>query len=595
MSSIDDPTLRRHILEFLRASYGDVMHYVEPEELSGAIGVDDHKLDIALRYLSEENMITGLSDISITTKGIRYLERLENEDKAKNSTLNQNKDSEIVSRLNFFKEEYIRLKNTESDEEEHQVSNNFSLLMRKISLSEADRISLENNVTYLHNLVFHLLANRINYPDIEETSKSRSAINDAYDKVINAIDFTIRNPHPLRYRKIEPKQKSTFFTNLLKLEAQNRQKISKLIKSEKPLELPLLKEDFPDGLRVFISHKFINGDQKLAVTLQQLLLNNQINGYLAERKREYELPISEKIQNEILRSDYLVAILTKESVKSASVNQEIGYALGVKVPVIVMAEKDLLTGVLTHGREPEEFTYEKFEQPCKNILEYIKKNGKRKKISDDDKKLLIDNVYRPCFNQMMNEYNMRDFIIHIPTNKWRDLEPYWRLQTESDMVEIFEEYEKQIAVWHRMWVDFENKFQSTRDHLGEVIRPIFAKFNLLDQQGYIQFGKSTHTPKDWLQNCHNVIFDVNIKSGEELYNILRNYLRTRWGVEYAESLDDWNKKIPEIYSELVNTIPELVQELDTKYSYQQRDEQRQILKKTIELLTDALKEKLRSR
>lgn len=593
MSNIDDPTLRRNILEFLRVSYGDVMHDVEREELSGSIGIDDHKLDIALRYLSEENMITGLSNISITTKGIRYLERLENEDRTKNPTLNQNKDPEIVSRLNFFKEEYVRLKDTKSDEEEHQVSNNFSLLMRKITLSEADRISLENNVTYLHNLVFDLLIAKIDYPDIEEVSKSRNVINDAYDKVINAIDFTIRNPHTLRYRKIEPKQKSTFFTNLLKLEAQNRQKISKLMKPDKPLELPLLKEDFPDGLRVFISHKFINGDQKLASILQQLLLNNRINGYLAERKREYELPISEKIQNEILRSDYLVAILTKESVRSASVNQEIGYALGVKVPVIVMAEKDLLTGVLTHGREPEEFTREKFAQPCKNILEYIQKNGKRRKISEGERKDLIDNVYRICYDQMMGVYQSRNFITFVPQDPWERILPSWKLKTENDIRKLFVNYSNELATWRMMWVHFGNKFQTNRDKLGNVLIPAFAECGLLDKNGNVNYYNYSQPPKEWLHNVQYVIFNDKIQNPNELYKILKDETKRQYGQEYSEHIDNWKHNNPQIFTEILKLIPDLISGLDSKYSYQEIDMQRQILRKSIEDLTLGLEEKLK--
>jgi len=145
------------------------------------------------------------------------------------------------------------------------------------------------------------------------------------------------------------------------------------------LEIP--QDTFQGIMKVFISHKFVTEDQKLALTLRKVLRGKNIEGYLAESKREYELLIGEKIRKEIENSDYVVGIITKESEKSASVNQELGYALGREIPIIMMVEKDVSHGVLTHGRETEEFTREQFEKHSINVVEYILEKGPRKKFA----------------------------------------------------------------------------------------------------------------------------------------------------------------------------------------------------------------------
>lgn len=148
-------------------------------------------------------------------------------------------------------------------------------------------------------------------------------------------------------------------------------------------------------MKVFISHTFADDDQELSQILQKTLAEKDIAGYLAEKKQEYDLLIRDKIRDEIEKSDYIVGVVTNKARESASVNQELGYALRAGVRMIIMLEKEAKNGVLTHGMEVEEFTREKFQESCKKILDYIVTKGPRKKTSDEEKKWLIDNVYRP--------------------------------------------------------------------------------------------------------------------------------------------------------------------------------------------------------
>jgi len=41
-------------------------------------------------------------------------------------------------------------------------------------------------------------------------------------------------------------------------------------------------------MNIFISHKFVKADQELAMHLENLLKENNLYGYIAERKKEYD-------------------------------------------------------------------------------------------------------------------------------------------------------------------------------------------------------------------------------------------------------------------------------------------------------------------
>jgi len=93
-------------------------------------------------------------------------------------------------------------------------------------------------------------------------------------------------------------------------------------------------------LQVFISHK-IEGDAEFGIQLQKSLAKEDIFGYIAELKQEYDILISEKIKGEIYKSKYLITIITEHSLNSASVHEEIGYAIGKDIPVLLMIEESV--------------------------------------------------------------------------------------------------------------------------------------------------------------------------------------------------------------------------------------------------------------
>ena len=125
-------------------------------------------------------------------------------------------------------------------------------------------------------------------------------------------------------------------------------------------------------MKVFISHAFGGDDEPLAGTLKKDLAATGITGYLAEKTQRYDLLISDKIRQEIDESDWLVAIITKRSHASASVHEEIGYALGRGVRVALMVEEGIeKNGVLVHGREHEVFSVPKFGEHSRKMARFI--------------------------------------------------------------------------------------------------------------------------------------------------------------------------------------------------------------------------------
>ena len=126
-------------------------------------------------------------------------------------------------------------------------------------------------------------------------------------------------------------------------------------------------------MRVFISHAFGGGDEDLAGTLKKDLAAAGLDGYMAEKEQRYDLFIGDKIRQEIGESDWLVAIITKRGHASASVHEEIGYALGRGTKVALMVEKGVdRGGVLVYGREPEVFVTHKFGAHSKKMAEFIR-------------------------------------------------------------------------------------------------------------------------------------------------------------------------------------------------------------------------------
>lgn len=124
-------------------------------------------------------------------------------------------------------------------------------------------------------------------------------------------------------------------------------------------------------MKIFISHPI--KDEKLALELKSVLEeSDEIEvAHIAQKEKDFEIEISEKIIKQINTSDYLVALITSNSKTSASVNQELGYSQGVKCPKIPLIEESAKKGCLIYGKDTVDFTRTNFSEKCKEVLEYI--------------------------------------------------------------------------------------------------------------------------------------------------------------------------------------------------------------------------------
>lgn len=124
---------------------------------------------------------------------------------------------------------------------------------------------------------------------------------------------------------------------------------------------------------VFVSHSFKMMDTKLSFRLQSKLNEKNLTAYLAEKEKRYGYILSNKIREAIQHSKCIVVILTKNSIISASVNQELGYAMGINKPIIPLVKNDVkdMVGVLVQDLEGEIFTNKNFDNMCSIIADNI--------------------------------------------------------------------------------------------------------------------------------------------------------------------------------------------------------------------------------
>ncbi len=146
-----------------------------------------------------------------------------------------------------------------------------------------------------------------------------------------------------------------------------------------------------NSVTVFVSHSFKDEDPELANKLKTYLEKYGLNGYLAEKEKQYGFIISEKIRIAIRDSICVVALLTKNSIISASVNQELGYAMGIGMNIIPLVSEDVKdnVGVLLKDVEGEEFNENNFESKCdiisKHISEQLQRFRSRNSVNDEEK------------------------------------------------------------------------------------------------------------------------------------------------------------------------------------------------------------------
>jgi len=227
------------------------------------------------------------------------------------------------------------------------------------------------------------------------------------------------------------------------------------------------------------------------------------------------------------------------------------------------------------------------------IINNIIDKGPRKKIKSEDLKQLIQNVYEPCYNQMKNVYAAREFITDVPANPWKnEVSHTWKLKTEVEIKELFEEYSKELVIWNQMYIERENDFLHQETKIAESVSVAFERAGLINKNNSIVLdARHTMDVKNWVHKFRYVLFDPVNANATKLHKKL---------VEFAKLTDDvharWLDRLSErtdLFRYLAQILPSIREEFDTKISDKELELEREKLKVIIEKLTLALEEKLK--
>lgn len=139
--------------------------------------------------------------------------------------------------------------------------------------------------------------------------------------------------------------------------------------------------------KVFISHS--TRDQRIVVALSNILSKFGINVFVAEWYLTPGQRLDRKAFRAIENSDCVVVLLTQNGIRSAWVQQEIGYALKTGKPLIPLVEKGITSAELgaLQGREYIKYDPYQPQQSLLKISTYVKSLKLRKE--EQEKTLLI--------------------------------------------------------------------------------------------------------------------------------------------------------------------------------------------------------------
>ena len=139
--------------------------------------------------------------------------------------------------------------------------------------------------------------------------------------------------------------------------------------------------------RVFISHSA--QDQGLVISLANLLSKFEVEVFVAEWYFTPGERLDEKVLEQIKKSDCIVALLTRNGMRSSWVQQEIGFSLQRDKPVIPIVERGIEPKDLAalQGREYIEYDRYQYQQALSKLSTYVKSLKLKKE--EKEKVLLV--------------------------------------------------------------------------------------------------------------------------------------------------------------------------------------------------------------
>ena len=139
--------------------------------------------------------------------------------------------------------------------------------------------------------------------------------------------------------------------------------------------------------KVFISHS--SRDQGLVISLANLLSKFGVEVFVAEWYLSPGERLDTKVFGQIEKSDCVVALLTREGIRSNWVHEEIGYSLQRNRPIIPIVEKGVDPKDLAalQGRDYIEYDPDQYQQALMKLSTYVRSLKLKKE--EQEKTLLV--------------------------------------------------------------------------------------------------------------------------------------------------------------------------------------------------------------
>jgi hypothetical protein len=150
--------------------------------------------------------------------------------------------------------------------------------------------------------------------------------------------------------------------------------------------------------KAFISYCHDNDDKRLI--LDKLLRSHRMNPIVVASRNKPAMLLATKVQEAIEEAEYLIPILTSQSIQNQWVNQEIGYAIKLvqqqKIRVIPIVELTVMDGLkgFIHKQMDLPFVFKSnahngvenksFKAECERLINYLKKNKVTKTIGNSN-------------------------------------------------------------------------------------------------------------------------------------------------------------------------------------------------------------------
>ncbi len=125
-------------------------------------------------------------------------------------------------------------------------------------------------------------------------------------------------------------------------------------------------------LKIFVSHSMSEDDKHILDQLERRI-GPGVKLYVAEWNPTPGQPLKKKIEKAVTKSDFVLAILSKDGARSTWVNQEIGLAIGKGKTIIPLREKGVEVKGLVHDLEWITFDREDPEDALRVTTTYLRK------------------------------------------------------------------------------------------------------------------------------------------------------------------------------------------------------------------------------